>query len=293
MNPQALYAAMQALTSAVTGLTQQIIATNNQSQRQQQPTPGTQGSSTRGTVGSMWGMVLGKFTAILGPLALLGEVLKAPIAGFEILAKSAKLVSLALAPVLLPATVLISTALVALAEVVTGSLAPVFENLFSIVLGLGIPVIIGFIDGILDASRQLEQFAKDLGISKVTAQDVSKYGGYLRDIVQWGIPGQQGNVIARRSFKEITGRDLQDKNPINGTTIVQGALRDVIQSLRNSIGPKANIGTIEGVAKSIQLAALNIDPIEARMVRIQERILVILENAVRETLGGPVTGTAK
>ncbi len=68
--------------------------------------------------------------------------------------------------------------------------------------------------------------------------------------------------------------------PDVGGAKTRAALDMVIQSLQKSIGPKAAFSSISDVQRQAQLAALNTDPIEQRILEVMQQSLAELQKIV-------------
>ena len=78
-----------------------------------------------------------------------------------------------------------------------------------------------------------------------------------------GKPGQPGG-----------GPDPQKAAAASAAATTQRALSDVMTSLKMSMGPKAAYSGLADVGQQMQLAALNVDPLEAR---VRERTLAAID----------------
>lgn len=240
-----------------------------------------------GGLGGATTLLTAKFAAVLGPLAMMSQVLQAPISGFQVLGTSAKVLAGTLAPVLLPVTVLLATALTALSDVVLATLMPGLEGFFSVIVGMGIPAVIIFIDAVRDAAEWIEKWTKWFKEKFGGGEDGSTLDQIegVANLLTGGGDGFGMGTIGRAAGTEIVGTDTfrDDFMPTERAdtgAIVMNALRDVMGSMRASMGPKAQISGLESVGKSAQLAALNQDPLEARMLRTQQQIFQLMERAV-------------
>ena len=220
-----------------------------------------------GAIGSLFSALTARFAAAIGPLAVLGAVVASNVSGFNVLWKSVQLFAATLAPIILPVAVLLATAFTAVADVLTATLQPGMESFFEIILSLGIPALIVFIDALRDVADFIKRNFK--GEGGFTGGFGDSLTSMLKAILPAGLADEEGSAIAPQ--------DRPDTEKI-----VMSALRDVATSLRMSIGPRAQISGLEGIGKSAQLAALNQDPIEARALRVQQQIAAMLERVVRK-----------
>lgn len=188
--------------------------------------------------------VVGKFASIIGPMAILQQAMSSTVSGFGVLQKATNLVATAIAPVLLPVTLVLAAGMSALATVLTGALSPVLDQWFDIVLTQGIPA--------------MEQLVAVLAVAASTAGDLVSGFHAISSVLGTVNPSGSGGT------REAIDRGLTES----------------IRSLRASIGPKATISSLGGVGQAAQLAALNNDPLEARLLRQQVDLLTKIESGV-------------
>jgi len=238
-------------------------------------------------------------------MAVLGTVMGSVTSGMATLGKAAQLLGAVLSPVLLPAAVLLGTAFVAAADLIEGAGAPALQGFFALVLGIGVPALVTFFDIVVSVSQKLgewyEWFRRNTGDTrKSPAEETAderkqrvfdeereklRRQDFKKD--SWWTPQYTDivNEATRRANERIARGDTGGDGPAERPRVeaaVFGALRDVAASLKMSVGPKAQIGGLEGIGRAAQLAALNQDPIEARMLRVQEKIAAALEGAIAE-----------
>lgn len=233
-------------------------------------------------------MLIGRFAAVLGPIALFGAVASSATSGLGTLVKSVQLFAATLTPILLPASVLLATAFTALAEVITAGTGAGMESFFGIVLAMGIPALVALIDSALKLAEAFDELGKSKGAKAVDKAEQVAETKAFKLLTTGGMNAGLEKLLplalgtgAGAIFDEDSERTPGEaKPPTRGENIVMGGLRDVMTSMRMSVMPKASISSIEGIGKSVQLAALNQDPIEGRMLRTQEMILRALERAV-------------
>jgi hypothetical protein len=207
------------------------------------------------------GQVAAKFAAVVGPAALLGQVLNSQISGFQVLGTATKVLAATIAPVLLPATVALSAGVLALSDVIMDHGLPVMDRWFDYVLGTAIPAIAFLIDTIDDAGKGVEDFAEA-----------------VEDAVNWVErkinslnPFSESNPDERR----FLGVKWSDRG--TGEAGVNAGLADTLRSLRMSMGPRAQITGIGDVGRGAQLASIQADPLEARLMRDQLKVLEKIE----------------
>lgn len=216
-------------------------------------------------------MLGGRLTAILGPIALFAAALNAQISGLQVLTSSAKVLAASLAPVLLPVTTLLSAALLAISEIIFTKGMPVFEQFFAFVLSRGLPALAMFLDNVMAAADAVTSFAKNVGEAIA----------FIERIVS-RIPG--GKEVLSGALGPILGSQLGERG--SSAAALGRGLTDTLRSLRLSMGPRAQITGLESVGKQVQLAALQQDPIEARILKINQDMLTMLERIAGNTMPG-------
>jgi hypothetical protein len=201
-----------------------------------------------GPIAGVLGVVGAKFAAVAAPLALLGAVLSSATSGFGTAMTAVKVFASSLAPLILPFALMLGTALVSMADVINEVAMPVMEGFFSLVIDTLIPAI-----------------------------------QWLAEQFEWAAKGVVGFVDSLDFFSD-GARSLSD-SLFGGSSQktkdrTSGAMRDVLQSFKQSIAPKATIGGLGDIGRSVQLAALNADPLEARIAKQQLAVLEKIEAAV-------------
>jgi hypothetical protein len=210
--------------------------------------------------------VAGKFAEIVGPAALLSQVLNNDLSGFQVLGSAMKVLASAIAPVLLPATVALSAGVLALSDVILEHGMPVMEKWFEMVLSTAIPAIAFIVDAFDDA-----------------ADIVDRFGEAVKEVSEW-FQHQVDRFDPAKWFEDDDGsaRDsIVNRGP--GERSVSAGLADTLRSLRMSMGPKATITGIGDVARQVQLAGLQSDPLKAREMKIQQDMLNRLDRIAANT----------
>lgn len=223
---------------------------------------GRRGQGATDTGGAMIGLLLKRFEVLLGPLAILGQVLGSSLSGFQMLGKTVQLLVALIAPVLMPVLVALATAVTAVFDVLFEKMLPVLESWFELVLTMAIPVLTLFVDMVMLAANAAKAFYDGLPAK-----------GDLVDVLGFDMSDEEKAVQLRRM-----GGGSADGTPAG--EIVVKALRDVTASMRLSTGPRATMGDLGGVGRSVQMAALQGDPIDARMLRVQQTMVNLLEKLV-------------
>lgn len=207
---------------------------------------------------SMFALMGAKFAAIAGPLAVLGQVLSSATSGLQTLGKAAQLVASAFGPIILPAALMLATSFTAVAELMSDVGGPAMDAFFDLVINTLVPAITSSIDAFILLANITNE-----------AADVLKALG--------GAAGSASAFLHGRG-----SRDARER--------VGGSMRDVMESFRRSLGPKAQISGLGEVGKSVQLAALNADPLEARLLRQQLMVLERIAAAVERRREADASG---
>ena len=240
------------------------------------------------------GMLAARFAMMIGPLQLFAQVLSANTSGFQVLGKATQLFASVLAPVLLPVTMILATAFVAISDVLIKELEPHFEEYADLIINEAVPAIEEFTDAlkglISDLKGYSDWFDETFGENAVGIDDLF-IGGDRVDKALGKAPEDAfiggdrvgkslGKAPADAAGAEGGGRGERGGG---GDSPVRGALRDVITSLRLSMGKPASFSGLESVGRSAQLAALNQDPIEQRMLQVQQKLLATMERVANNT----------
>jgi len=250
--------------------------------------------ATVGAVGQVLGAVAGKFGAVVGTLGILAAAVAAPVSGLQVFGQAVKTIGTALAPILLPISTLMSTAALAFSEIITGALAPVMEEWFELILTNGISAI----EFLIDVVQGLTQALQDLwdSVPEADDQQSADVAANFRDGLRaFGLPEEVVGKIAPTIGAEtrVAGGGAAEEDDSGASGAVRRGLADTLKSLRMSMGPRASMSSLTSVGNQAQLAALNSDPIEARMLKVQQDMLDKLERVANNTAlrRGPSVGT--
>lgn len=332
--------------------------------------------------------LMSRFAFVLGPLAAFGTILSANNSGFQVFGSAVKVLGATLAPLVMPAFVLLSTAVVAVSDVLWSKLMPRLGDFYKSIFETGIPAVMRFADSVEAAADGLEAlydnipgWMKKSGKATASANEnqrsaqfdfpskLSDVPGYLLDNMkgagtaqeigkQLGMPDvplsrglgwrgytmddfKAGKVVPHYGWlvKQLTGKQPltagqtttppapESQSPANHPSggaqgpappeptkvptfdrstkegreaqrehnrqqreerqlkgykfgpggepgqgegaagFVPGAMKDVLRSLQQSLGPKAAFSSLTEVGKQAQLAALNQDPLDAKVFR--------------------------
>ncbi|VTT98941.1 unnamed protein product [Gemmataceae bacterium] len=232
------------------------------------------------------GMLAQKFTAILGPLALFGQILQSNATGFQVLGSAVQLVATVLAPILLPVVLAIAGALLDMSDVLMAELLPGIKEWSALVFTVVIPVLGELVSMFKAVIDTLADFM--LAVANAAAAALDMAGDVAGEVI---------------SAADAAGRGTQGDGDFSGDpgagggfgSFAAGAggapggrrgIDDAIASFRLSIGPKATMGSLGSVGSQAQLAALSGDPIQKRMADYLARIADATEGARAETREG-------
>lgn len=236
-----------------------------------------------GAVGQVLGSVALKFGAVVGTIGVLATALAAPISGLQVFGSAVKTIGTALAPILLPIATLMSTAALAFSEVITGALGPVMEDWFELILTNGISAIEFFIE-VIEGATQALQDLWDAIPEADDDQSAAVAQNYRAGLSAFGLPPEIVDKLAPTigAERRVAGAEVAEEESDTSGSVRRG-LADTLRSLRMSMGPRASISSLTSVGNQAQLAALNSDPIEARMLKVQQDMLAKLERVANNT----------
>lgn len=205
--------------------------------------------------------VAGKFQAIVGPAALVSAVLNSTVSGFGTLQKSVQVFASTIAPLLLPVTLSLSAAMLALADVVGSDGVPIIEKWTEFILNDGIPAIVFLVDMFAEAAKGAQDFAEGV------ADAVAWVKRQIDAVNPFG--GDDNSDERTIGGMQWSGREGGDK--------VSDGLRDSLQSLRQSVGSRGTVSALAGIGQGAQQAVVQGDPIEQRLMRQQIATLERIE----------------
>lgn len=255
---------------------------DNRTPREREPArTSTRGNGGVSAIMSTLGTVAASLGAIAGPAAILASVLSSNVSGMQLLGTGVQLLASVFAPILLPLTVLFAAGLVAASEVLYGELAPAMEVFFNLIFGIGIPVMEWFITSLSEAIGAVADFADTL--FGATEEDQAEKREVFNELAQSDNPffaATGGIGLMALGDEGMPKSSETETTEADNSSPFQSALRDVMRSLRMSIGPRAQISGISDVGRQAQLAALNQDPLEARLMKQQIDVLNRIERAI-------------
>lgn len=170
-------------------------------------------------------MLLGSLVRLLGPLAALHTFLGASTSGFSIFTSAMRVFATAVAPILLPAFFLLSTALIAGSEVIFQKLLPSLGQFFSFVLQSGIPAVVAFAETVGRATAALKWLAD------------SKLGGAAVNVATGAVGGGGPLGALSRTFDRLTGEGWGgDGSVLGGMKAGHRALDDLFRLAPGGLG---------------------------------------------------------
>jgi hypothetical protein len=243
------------------------------------------------------------FRGILGPLAALTTFLAPTVSGFGVFQGALRVFATAVAPILLPAFVLLSVALLEMSDVIWDELKPVLVDFYQFMLETGLPVIKEFIGALRDAASWVNE-----NITKPTTKGLGDIyddvhaggdgtgsgggalpvGEFLRSVMKQMKPAEWGGG---EDFDGEWGGggdfDGEAKGKGSGKAIGGKALDDVLKELTLSTGAKSTFMGLGNVNQAAAQAAANFSPFEARMLQMTREAVTAMQEAARNTRQGP------
>lgn len=265
-----------------------------------------------GLVGGMGNVLTAKLGSVLGPLAIFAQVIGSAGSGFQVLMTAVKLLAATLAPILLPVFAVIAAALVELSDKIWADLLPHLESWYTYIIENLLPALRQFFDAVMAVVKFVGGAVEAGEVVADAAQDAADFfqGGLdgVADFFGFGddeepAPAENPNPTGAGVYTYSSGAggdfggggrgwlDGALTNPTVGGVMAGSspdagkpdALTDVVRSLRMSIGPRAQFSGLSQVSKNLQTAALNQDPLEARMLEKMTKSLDVLERVERNT----------
>lgn len=265
-----------------------------------------EGSALAGVLGSVFSVAVAKIAVVIAPLVGLAAVIGSVTSGFQPLLASMRVFASTLGAFLLPVFSLLAAAVLASADAIFANLLPELERWYTFVAEEMVPKLVEFVGAVEEAAKWLREFAKDP--VKKGAEAVEENAPILSEAGQgWGgliamwmyginsmkingqvIPGiKPGNrAPAPPSPPADTGPPSEPQAPTGPRQPTprerfNDALRDVIQSMRMSMGPPGAVTSVSELNRRNQQALLTTDPIQARQDRMFRQVLDLLEKVVR------------
>jgi hypothetical protein len=257
-----------------------------------------------------------QFMAVLGPLYALNTILGQTNSGMGVFQKSVNVLGAVIAPIVLPAFVMLAAGILAVSDMLWSKLLPALGKFYEWALKVGLPgvedktsgaedavdagialknfVTKGDLPKMADMPRMLDGVARNIDPTPMTGMVMDNLGGG-KDLTNW-LSKQWGSMTGG-NYKDFNGMakaggwqgsdkaGKDDKNADGTAKVPMGqrvsdAMRDVIKSLGMSMGPKGGFGGLTEKYIETQNAAMNQDPIEARQLKVMEQTLTEMQKAV-------------
>ncbi len=272
------------------------------------------------TGGDAIGMLVGKFTAVLGPLAIFGQVLQSNAAGFQVLGKAVSVLAATLAPVLLPVVVVLGAAMLELSDRLWNEIAPGLEDFYKLIINSAVPAVQAFVDAVMWVVGRIEaarDFARDPvgktaeAVTDAVTDTFAPAIDALNDATDWlgglvgigdlsmrgpspGPPGGPDVGSAGYSVGSSTGGGGDFGGGSGGDGAGRGGMKEnmllMLREMRLGMGPQAQRSGLADVGKNLQMAALNQSPFEAKVLERMDKMLTAMERAVRSDDVKPAFG---
>lgn len=268
------------------------------------PPPDPAKTPGRSGPGLEWGAAMARvssllsnqFTALLSPLQRLATYLTPTASGFGVFQKAIQVFATAVAPVLLPAFVLLSVALLELSDVVWRELKPVLKDFYAYMLEVGLPAIKQFVEALAVLPSVPGKVADEFGRiwDDLTNFDVSKF---VPDFFPNGTGGGNilsgiGDAVAAAVRDGTAAAGTYSFDPVPGGKPPAGdgagkALQDVLRELQLAAGPKATFQGLGSVRGAGLAAAINFSPFEQRMLTLTQQAVQAMQEAAANTRKQP------
>lgn len=269
--------------------------------------------------GDAIGMILAKFGAIVGPLAVFGQVLNSNVAGFSVLSKVVGVLAATIGPLLLPVVALVGGALLELSDRLWNEIAPALEGFYTLVVDTLVPALELMIDAFVfaaetikgakeltedvdpDAVKKAEAHAAEmaarpggggfggaataLGFGKAKdAKDFDDGKAFLEslglDLSGAGGGGGRPAPDAERLAREA-GRTGDASRVAAAPEGVKGKTLEFLKEMRMSFAPRASYSDLGSVGRNATMAAMNQSPFEAKMLERMDKAISTLEKVLR------------
>ena len=232
-------------------------------------------------------MLAQKFGAVIGPLQIFSQILQSNASGFQILSSAVQLLAATLAPILLPIVIALAGALLDLQQEIQGELLSGLREWSRLIFGTLLPILNelvlmfrGVIDTLADFMLAMGNAAADAAEwfqDKIDAVDEVINAGKDAAVVvgKTGDGDFSGAAGAGGSFDGPAVAPAAAGGVAAGGAGAAGGRRgvdDALASFRASFGAKASYTGLADVGRQAQLAGLQGDPIQKRMVDLLARI---------------------
>lgn len=255
-------------------------------------------ASSGGGMGSLVKALVGKFAVVFGPLLALSTILGQTNSGFGVFQKAISVLGASIAPLVLPFFAMLAAGILSVSDILWSKLLPALQDFYKWALKFGIPMAERTLEKTeegIDAwtgAKNIVTQGKipDRKQAETMGRNAVPEGDDIIDSWKWLNKKQmEGAAWLRRQFgaddskftkakeewwaggkgpaKDEKGKAASDAEKVPMGQRFSANMRDVMRSLAMSIGPKASYTSLGEVGKQAQLAALNQDPIEAKLLR--------------------------
>lgn len=266
-----------------------------------------------GFLAGMAGSFVSQITAGLKPLDLLSSALQSTNSGLAAFQQMTKLVAAVLANAFMPIFIAGAGVMYALAQLIANELNPALKDFYSVALTESMDVLSGWKDAIAAVSDIFSSLGKVLERLGVSTDSLS---GRFLEILKWlnvplAIAQMQKSETGRAAFDAMLGgpllrvlagerpKDFSDKakqekeaaqaesDKKAGKTgfmdNVKKGMDLALQSMRKATGSSASTMGIAAASRQAQLAALNANPIDLEILKVQREGVQLMEQQVAET----------
>lgn len=255
---------------------------------------------------------------LLTPLTLLAQVVSSSASGFGVVISATKLLAATLAPLLLPIFFALAVGLADMSDMIWAKLLPALKDWYTLVIGpmLGaMTEMVSVVKDVIDVYRTLKAVAgasrgdpaSIVKLASAIGRDGAMAGARQLDRVmpfltkgtiqtnglfergvnaaQRAMPAAEGSPAAARdaeSKSEMLARlsaetraDMTRGNSLNDNKM------NVLRELQLGMGAKASIGSVAGVNRTAQMAAMNMSPFETKLL---EKMQQAIDELTRQTV---------
>lgn len=273
---------MTGLGSSLTKLTLTANASANKGGGSTSPRASLASQSTSG-LKDVVERILGSFTAklaiVLGPLTAFATILGSANSGFGVFLKTVNVLAASLAPLLLPAFVLLGAAVLTVSDYIWSKLQPALGEFYKWIFENAIPALSALVEAFNEASRRIEKIIENPEEEYPKAVDDILLGGLLQGIGLIGRQQQQQGASGQPPPPGVMGGiggmqvdpifqgdpEKGEKGPGGVLGKFLGNLRLIGQELKLSTAPPVQQLGLVQASRSAQLAASGQSPLEAKI----------------------------
>lgn len=175
------------------------------------------GKNVGGKIGGAMNLIGAKFAMIMGPMAILSQVLSANTSGFQILGSAVKLLAATIGPILLPVIAVLAAGFVDVADRMWEDMAPALEGFYELVVGALLPAIAAIVDafeaGADFFNRQIEALTPTERTHEESIDMVKQMRGAGYDDAAIEAAGFGDTLRAMEAAERNGGRPVDPRNP--------------------------------------------------------------------------------